>query len=176
MTLDVAPAGHRRPAVKGFYDHRTHSIQYVVSCPRTRRCAIIDPVLDFEEKSGATATRHADVILQYVAENDLAVDWILDTHPHADHFSAAYYLKEQTGAPTAIGDHIGAVQNIHIAGKDEAAYVKLREERDRKLPMPKLILSALQVNIRAGLLPEPEDNGKRYLKIPLDALGGAAWE
>ncbi|MBV2187105.1 MAG: MBL fold metallo-hydrolase, partial [Rhizobium sp.] len=66
--------------------------------------------------------------------------------------------------------------NPHIAGKDEAAFVALRNKRDKTLPMPKLILHALQVNIRGGRLPEPEANGKRYLKIPLDALSGAAWE
>jgi glyoxylase-like metal-dependent hydrolase (beta-lactamase superfamily II) len=66
--------------------------------------------------------------------------------------------------------------NPHIAGKDEAAFIALREARDKTLPMPKLILHALQVNIRGGRLPEPEENGRRYLKIPLNALEGAAWE
>lgn len=66
--------------------------------------------------------------------------------------------------------------NRHIAGKDEAAFVALRDARDRTLPMPKLILHALQVNTRGGRLPDPEANGKRYLKIPLNALAGAAWE
>ena len=66
--------------------------------------------------------------------------------------------------------------NLHVAGVDEAAFVRLREARDRTLPMPKLILHALQVNIRGGRLPEPEDNGRRYLKFPLDALKGAAWD
>ncbi|TCU08630.1 metallo-beta-lactamase superfamily protein [Rhizobium sullae] len=66
-------------------------------------------------------------------------------------------------------------QNQHIVGRDVAGFVKIRTERDRTLPMPKLILHSLQVNIRGGRLPEPEDNGKRYLKIPLDALEGAAW-
>ena len=65
--------------------------------------------------------------------------------------------------------------NPHVAGIDEAAFVALREARDSTLPMPKLILHALQVNIQGGRLPEPEDNGRRYLKIPLDALSGAAW-
>ena len=77
-----------KPHVRGFYEHLTSSIQYVVTDPVTRRCAIIDPVLDFDEKSGSTATRSADEILDYVAEQDLSVAWILDTHPHADHFSA----------------------------------------------------------------------------------------
>ena len=98
-----------KPDVKGFFDPRTWSIQYVVSDPATRACAIIDPVLDFDEKSGATGTVNADAILAYVAENDLTVAWILDTHPHADHLSAAQYLKGKTGAPTAIGEQVVAV-------------------------------------------------------------------
>lgn len=65
--------------------------------------------------------------------------------------------------------------NAHVNGKDEAAFVALRTARDKTLPMPKLILHALQVNIRGGRLPEPEENGQRYLKIPLNALPGSAW-
>lgn len=287
------------PHVKGFYDARTGSIQYVVSDPATRACAIIDPVLDFDEKSGATATLNADAILDYVHAENLAVEWILDTHPHADHFTAASYLKEKTGASTAIGSRVVDVQklwkdiynqpdmaadgsqwdrifadgdtfkignlegrvifspghtlasvtyvigdaafihdtifmpdsgtartdfpggsakalwnsiqnilalpnetrlftghdyqpggrnpkwestvdeqkrsNAHLAGMTEDRFVALREARDRTLPMPKLILHALQVNVQGGRLPEPEDNGRRYLKFPLDALQGAAW-
>lgn len=288
-----------RPEVKGFYEPRSASIQYVVSDPETKRCAIIDPVLDYDERSGATDTKSADAILADVAERGLTVDWILDTHPHADHFSAAHYLKQKTGAPTAIGTRVVDVQqlwkglynwpslpadgsqwdrlfadgehfklgsldghvlfspghtlasvtyvigdaafihdtlfmpdsgsaradfpggsaralwasiqkilalpdgtrlftghdyrpggrearwestvaeqkraNPHVAGMDEAGFVALRAARDKTLPMPKLILHALQVNIRGGRLPEAEDNGRRYLKIPLDALKGAAW-
>lgn len=290
-----------RPDVAGFFDPRTFSVQYVVSDPATRHCAIIDPVLDFDEKSGATATHHADELLAYIAREGLEVAWILDTHPHADHFSAARYLHDKTGAPTAIGAQVVEVQalwkriynwpalpadgsqwdrlfrdgetftlgdlpvrvmhspghtlasityvigdaafvhdtlfqpdfgtaradfpggsahqlwhsiqailalpddtrlftghdympdgrepqwestvreqrqnNKHRLGESsEAEYVALRQQRDHELPMPKLILHALQVNVRGGRLPEPEDNGKRYLKIPLDALEGAAWE
>ncbi len=290
-----------RPEVFGFFDKRTSSIQYVVVDPRTKACAIVDPVLDFDEKSGATATRNADRLLDFVREQGLSVAWILDTHPHADHFSAAPYLKARTGAPTAIGERVVDVQrlwkgiynlpdfpadgsqwdrlfahgdtfaigdlsarvmfspghtlasityvvgdaafihdtmfmpdsgtaradfpggsasrlwnsiqdilalpgetrlytghdyqpggreprwestvaeqkrtNTHIAAcRTEAEYVALREARDRTLPMPKLILHALQVNINGGRLPEPEANGRRYLKFPLDALDGAAWD
>src|SRR6218665_1891831 len=100
------------PDVHGFYDERTGSIQYVVSDPATKACAIIDPVLDFEEKSGSTATKNADAILAFIEANDLKVEWILDTHPHADHFSAALYLKARTGAPTAIGEHVNRVEQI----------------------------------------------------------------
>jgi glyoxylase-like metal-dependent hydrolase (beta-lactamase superfamily II) len=290
-----------KPDVCAFYEKRSFSIQYVVSDPSTRKCAIIDPVLDFDEKSGATATRSADEILDHVAKEGLTVEWILDTHPHADHFSAAHYLKGRTGAPTAIGAKVVEVQKlwkdiynwpalpadgsqwdrlfeagdtftignipakvlfspghtlasvtyvvgdaafVHdtlfmpdggtaradfpggsasrlyrsiteilslpdatriFTGHDyqpggraprwestvaeqkaanthmskcgtEAEFVALREARDRTLPMPKLILHALQVNINGGRLPEPEDNGRRYLKFPLDAFTDAAWD
>ena len=285
----------------GFFDKRTFSIQYVVSDPATKRCAIIDPVLDYDEKSGQTATRNADRMLDFIAEKGLSVEWILDTHPHADHFSAAPYLKRKTGAPTAIGEHVVEVQklwkdiynwpdfaadgsqwdklfsegeefsigslrgrilfspghtlasityligdaafvhdtlfmpdsgtaradfpggsskrlwrsiqeilslpdetrlftghdyqpggrepqwestvaeqkakNTHVSKvSTEAEYCALRDERDRTLPMPKLMLHALQVNINGGQLPEPEANGTRYLKIPLDRLTGAPWD
>lgn len=100
------------PLVKGFFDKRTSSIQYVASDPATKKCAIIDPVLDFDEKSGATATRSADEILDHVKDQGLTVEWILDTHPHADHFSAASYLKERTGAQTAIGAEVVQVQAL----------------------------------------------------------------
>ncbi|MDP1159505.1 MBL fold metallo-hydrolase, partial [Klebsiella variicola] len=72
----------------------------------------IDPVLDFDEKSGATATINADRILDYIESKGLTVEWILDTHPHADHFSAARYLKDKTGAPTAIGEKVVEVQKL----------------------------------------------------------------
>jgi glyoxylase-like metal-dependent hydrolase (beta-lactamase superfamily II) len=101
-----------KPLVKGFFDERTFSVQYVVADPETKKCAIVDPVLDFDEKSGATSTRNADAILSYVDEQGFEVEWILDTHPHADHFSAAQYLKEKTGAPTAIGEKVIEVQKL----------------------------------------------------------------
>ena len=78
------------PEVKGFFDPRTNSIQNVVSDPATKDSAIVDPVLDFDETSGATGTKNADAILSYVHQKGLAVRWILDTHPHADHLTAAY--------------------------------------------------------------------------------------
>jgi glyoxylase-like metal-dependent hydrolase (beta-lactamase superfamily II) len=285
------------PEVTGFHDPRTGSIQYVVADPATKACAIVDPVHDFDERSGQTATRSADRLLAFVAARGYRLAWILDTHPHADHFSAAAYLKAKTGAPTAIGAKVTAVQalwkdyynwpdfpadgsqwdrlfadgehfrlgdidvavmhspghtlasvtyvigdaafihdtlfmpdsgtarcdfpggsapalwrsiqailaqpdgtrlftghdyqpggraaawqstvaeqrahNIHLTRyPTEEAFVAAREARDRTLPMPKLILHALQVNTNGGRLPEPEGNGRRYLKIPLDLLGG----
>ena len=102
----------QKPLVKSFFDNRTFSVQYVVSDPATRKCAIIDPVLDFDEKSGAIATRCADKILDYISSQSLSVEWILDTHPHADHFSAAQYLQSKTGAATAIGKEIVDIQKI----------------------------------------------------------------
>ena len=298
--LNMVEKPQRKPTVKGFFDKRTFSIQYVVSDAASKQCAIIDPVLDFDEKSGATATHSADEILAYVAEEKLGVTWILDTHPHADHLSAAHYLKGKTGARTAIGDRVSEVQKLwkkiynwpdfpadgsqwdHLFAPNEVfkigdieahvllspghtlasityvvgdaafvhdtlfmpdsgtaradfpggnagqlwrsiqgivelpestriftghdyqpdgrrplwestvleqktknrhlvkartqqQFVALREERDRTLPMPKLILHALQVNLRGGRLPEPEADGRRFLKFPLNALSGAQW-
>ncbi len=274
-----------------------------MSDPETKKCAIIDPVLDFDPNSGATATHYADELLDHINQENYQLQWILDTRPHADHFSAAGYLKDKTGVPTGIGEKVTEVQklwkdiynlgdafptdgsqwdklfcdgerfkignmsvevlltpghtlasiaflvgdaafihdtifmpdggtaradfpggsarvlwksiqrimalpdgtrlftghdycpagrknplwestvaqqraeNIHLTKeKTEDAFVKLREERDRELPMPRLILHSLQVNIRGGRLPEPEGNGKHYLKICLDALEGAPWE
>jgi glyoxylase-like metal-dependent hydrolase (beta-lactamase superfamily II) len=301
MSVTMPPLrGH--PMVRGFFEKRTNSVQYVVADPQTRHCAIIDPVLDFDPKSGATATHSADELLAYIDREGFTLEWILDTHPHADHFSAAGYLKDRTGVPTAIGEKVVEVQklwkglynlpdtfrtdgsqwdrlladderftigkadvevmftpghtlasiayvvgdaafihdtlfmpdggtaradfpggsaralwksiqrimalpddtrlftghdympggrepewestvaeqrarNTHLVKARTAdEFVALREARDQKLPMPKLILPSLQVNIRGGRLPEPESNGKRYLRIPLDALDGAPWD
>lgn len=291
-----------RPVVTGFYEERTSSVQYVVADPETRRCAIIDPVHDFDPKSGATDTHSADALLAHIWREGYELEWILDTHPHADHFSASGYLKDKTGAPIATGEKVVDVQkvwqriynapdccpadgsqwdrlfsdgerfkiggvdvevmftpghtlasivyiagdaafihdtllmpdggtartdfpggdarvlwrsiqrilalpdgtrlftghdyrpggrdplwestvarqrseNIHLeeAGTEDG-FAALREARNRQLPMPKLILHALQVNLQGGRLPQPEDNGKRYLKIPLDALDRAPWD
>ena len=279
--------------VHSLYDSKTGSFQYVIADPASRRAAIIDPVLDFDEKAGHVATTQADALLAHVEREGLEVVWILDTHPHADHLSAAAWLRAQTGARVAIGrgitavqshfrqvfglddafpvdgrqfDHlfadgdtfaIGALQarvlfspghttasisyvigsnafvhdtlmmpdsgtsradfpggdarqlyatlqrilalpddtalfvghdygkdgrdpacmstvaeqrarNIHLAGNvDEASFVRTRQARDATLPLPTLMLHALQVNIRGGRLPEPEANGRRYLRIPL---------
>jgi glyoxylase-like metal-dependent hydrolase (beta-lactamase superfamily II) len=102
----------QKPEVTGFFDPRTWSVQYVVADPAAKACAIIDPVHDFDEKSGQTATTNADKLLAFIKEKGYRLEWILDTHPHADHFSAAHYLKQQTGAPTAIGEKVVEVQKL----------------------------------------------------------------
>lgn len=285
-----------KPEVRAFFDASTFTVSYVVSDPATARAAVIDPVLDYDPASGRTSTTSADQLIAYVDDNGLSVDWILETHVHADHLSGAPYLKEKLGGKTAIGGAVTAVQetfksvfnlqdlatdgsqfdrlfsdgdsfdigdikgrviatpghtpacvtyvigdsayvgdtlfmpdfgtartdfpggsasqlyssiqktlalpddtrlfmchdykapgrdvyawetsvaeqrdnNIHInRNVSETEFVELREGRDSQLGMPKLLLPAIQVNVFAGKLPEPEDNGIRYLKIPLDAV------
>jgi glyoxylase-like metal-dependent hydrolase (beta-lactamase superfamily II) len=97
------PHGPRSPEVTGFYEPDTGSIQYVVVDPATSKAAIVDPVWNFDQKHARTSTQSADEIVSFVRERGLKVEWILDTHPHADHFSAAAYLKGKLGAPQAIG-------------------------------------------------------------------------
>ncbi len=281
------------PIVEAFWDQPTGSWQYVFHDPTTMQGAIVDPVWNFDSRAGAITTEDADRILAYVERTGIEIAWILDTHPHADHFSAAPYLKAKLGAPTAIGARVVEVQklwqqiynlpefpadgrqwdrlfadgetfmvgtipvrvlfspghtlasisyvagdaafvhdtlmmpdsgtsradfpggdaarlyrsiqailalpdatrlfvghdyapngreplceatvaehrarNIHLAGGvSEADFVARRTARDRTLPLPKHMLAALQVNIRGGRKPEPEGNGRSYLKIPLD--------
>lgn len=102
----------RRPVVDGFYDEGTGSVAYIVADPETARCAIIDPVLGFDRDSGATDTRLADQMADHVRARGLTVEWVLDTHPHADHLSAVAYLGDRLGAPTGIGERVAAVQGI----------------------------------------------------------------
>ena len=281
--------------VHSFFDRETFTVTHVVWDPATLRAAVIDSVLDYDPKSGRTATRSADAVAQWVQSQGLTVDWHLETHAHADHFSAAKHLKARLGGRIAIGEHIRDVQgvfkkvfnahdmntdgsdfdhlfgdgetfaigslqarvihtpghtpacvtyvigreafvgdtlfmpdfgtarcdfpggdartlfrsihkvlalgddvrlhlchdympggrevrwvttvaeekatNIHVRdGIGEDEFVAMRTARDRTLDMPTLILPAIQVNARGGNLPPPEDNGVRYLKIPLDAL------
>jgi len=284
------------PDVKAFFDPETFTVSYVVSDPRSATCALIDPVLDYNVKSGRTKTDSADALIAYVENHGLNVQWILETHIHADHLSAAIYLRERFGAKIAVsaavsvvqetfkvlfntgdefaadgsqfdvllgdgetialGDIVGRVMhtpghtpacvtyvfgdaafvgdtlfmpdygtarcdfpggdaatlyasirrilelpgqtriftchdygtdkrdfawtssvaeqihdNIHIGGDISLEqFVTLRESRDATLDMPLLILPAVQVNMRAGNLPPPEDNGLRYLKIPLNGI------
>lgn len=286
-----------KPEVTGFFDEATNTISYVAVDPASRCCALIDSVLDFDPASGHTDRRSADRMIAFVREHGLKAQWILETHVHADHLSAAPYLKQELGGELAIGRHITVVQevfgkvfnagtefqrdgsqfdhlfedgerfrlggiearalhtpghtpacmtyvigdaafvgdtlfmpdygtarcdfpggdarelyrsirkifalpdetrlflchdykapgrdefrwettvgeekrlNVHVhEGVSEDEFVAMRTARDRTLGMPKLILPSVQVNMRAGELPPPEDDGKRYLKIPLDAL------
>jgi glyoxylase-like metal-dependent hydrolase (beta-lactamase superfamily II) len=99
-----------KPTIQAFYDPATWTVSYVVSDESGGSCAIIDPVLDYDPKSGRTSTHSADKLIAFIRERRLTVDWILETHAHADHLSSADYLKLQVGGKTGIGDHIPAVQ------------------------------------------------------------------
>ena len=285
--------------VEALFDSQTSTISYLVMDRTTRQCALIDSVLDYDPKAGRTSTQSADRLIDRVHALNASVQWILETHVHADHLSAAAYLKERVGGLIAIGSHIKTVQdvfgtlfnatdlardgsqfdvllddeatfaigtlqaramhtpghtpacmtyrvdagaetvafvgdtlfmpdygtarcdfpgadartlyrsarrilalpdgtrlfmchdylpngralqymtsvaeqrasNIHVRdGIDEDSFVQMREARDATLDMPALMLPSVQVNMRCGRLPEPEDNGLRYLKIPLNAL------
>ena len=101
-----------KPTIQSFFDAATATVTHVVSCPSTRRAAIIDPVLDYDPKSGRTSTANADAVIDYIRQAGLAVDWLLETHAHADHLSAAPYLKTAVGGRIAIGDHIAQVQQV----------------------------------------------------------------
>ncbi|AYA68833.1 MBL fold metallo-hydrolase [Acinetobacter sp. WCHA55] len=98
--------------VKAFFDTATNTFSYVVSDPETQRCAVIDSVLDYDAASATTKTEQADLIITYIQENSLSVDWILETHVHADHLSAAQYLKQKLGGKIAISHKIEIVQQI----------------------------------------------------------------
>lgn len=99
-----------RPEVTGFFHEDTFSIAYVVADPASGHAAVIDPVLDYDERAGRVSTRFANLMLDFIKERGLTIDWILDTHPHADHLTAAHYLQEELGAPIAIGEHVKDVQ------------------------------------------------------------------
>ena len=285
------------PDVKAFFDDATNTVSYVVREPEGRTCAIIDSVLDYDQAAGRTNTQSADDIIAWVKSEDLVVAWILESHVHADHLSAAPYLQEHLGGQIGIGANITMIQdtfgkifnegtkfqrdgsqfdalfkdgdsfhigqmradvlhtpghtpacltyvigdaafvgdtlfmpdfgtarcdfpggsaedlyasiqkilalpdetrifvghdykapgrddfawettvgeqkalNVHIGeGRPMDEFVAMREERDAKLGMPRLILPSLQTNMRAGHLPEPEDNGKSYFKVPINTL------
>jgi glyoxylase-like metal-dependent hydrolase (beta-lactamase superfamily II) len=289
--------GAMHPIVKSFFDEPSNTASYVVHDPATLRAGIIDSVLDFDAAAGRTSTASADAIIAYVRGEGLTIDWLLETHAHADHLSAAPYLQRELGGTLAIGRDIIRVQEVfgkifnvgtefardgadfdrlfddgdvfaigdipalalHVpghtpadmayvigdavftgdtlfmpdygsaradfpggdarqlyrsirrllslpdrarlflchdykaAGRDQYAwettvgaqrtgnihvhegvgedeFVAMRTARDATLAMPRIIMPAVQVNMRAGHLPEPEANGTRYLKIPLDVI------
>ena len=283
-------------AIQPFFDPATSTVSYVVADPATACAAVIDPVLDFDIRSGRTHTHSADAIAAHVQAQELTVQWILETHAHADHLSGARYLQQRLGGQVAIGEHIREVQatfkqlynlergflpdgsqfdhlfrdgetfsigslqatalhvpghtpadmaylvgdalfagdtlfmpdvgtaradfpggdaralhrsirrllalppatrvfvchdyppsgrgpewettveeerrrNVHVRdGVDEDAFVAMRQARDASLDVPTLILPSIQVNVRAGQLPPPDDNGVSYLRIPLNLL------
>jgi glyoxylase-like metal-dependent hydrolase (beta-lactamase superfamily II) len=107
----ITAAGGARPAVRSFFDPETFTATHVVHDHGTRAAAIIDSVLDFDAAAGRTAHRSADAVIAYVKEQGLAVEWLLETHAHADHLSAAPYLQQELGGRIAIGEHIASVQN-----------------------------------------------------------------
>lgn len=101
-----------RPQVKAFFDHNTYTVSYVVHDPATHEAAVIDPVLDFDPASGRTSHASADAIIGHISSNNLKVSWLLETHAHADHLSAAPYLQQKLGGKIAIGEHITTVQKV----------------------------------------------------------------
>ena len=114
------------PVVEAFFDEATFTASYVVHDPETRRAAIIDSVLDFDQPSGRTSTASADAIVASVAAKGLKTDWIIETHAHADHFSAAPYLQEKLGGQTMIGKDILTVQTVFGGVFNEGPDVQAR--------------------------------------------------
>lgn len=138
-----------RPIVKAFFDAGTNTVSYVVHDADSKAAAIIDPVLDFTAADAHISTAGADAILSHIAENGLSTKWILETHAHADHLSAADYLKKRTGSPTAIGAHITKVQKVFVPifGEREVnangtAFDRLLHDGD-ELPLGGLTIRAM---------------------------------
>ena len=137
-----------KPAIDAFFDEATFTVTYLVSDPRGGRAAIIDPVLDYDHRSGKIATGAADKVLARAAERGLKIDWILETHAHADHLSAAAHLKAKTGARVGIGEHIVEVQRIFKPVFDAADVSGDGSEFDRLLrDGEKLTLGGLEIEV-----------------------------
>lgn len=139
----------QQPRVEAFFDPATFTVSYVVSEPATRQAAIIDPVLDFSARNARTSTRSADALLDYMAKEGLDLAWLLETHVHADHLSASHYLREKTGAPIVVGEHIVAIQKVFAplfetdeVAPDGSQFDRLVRDGDR-LPLGKLELQVL---------------------------------
>lgn len=137
------------PTVQAFFDHATNTVSYIVHDPATKKAAIIDPVLDFTPRNGRIATTSADALLTAASDQGLDIIYLLETHAHADHLSAAHHLREVTGAPVVIGAQITQVQTIFGAlfeaddvTHDGAAFDRLVEEGDT-LPMGGLTINVL---------------------------------
>src|SRR5258706_4154051 len=103
---------NQHPTIHGFFDEPTNTVSYLVFDPATKHGAVVDPVLDYEQSTGLASTHSADRILAATAEEGVVVDWVLETHAHADHLSGAPYMKLKTGAKVGIGEHIRDVQKI----------------------------------------------------------------
>ena len=112
MPLKKEQTMTKKPLIRAFFDEPTNTVSYLVADPETKRAAVIDPVLDYNHASGKASTKSADVILAAAAAEGLTVDWVLETHAHADHLSGAPYIKLKTGAKVGIGEHIRDVQKI----------------------------------------------------------------
>jgi glyoxylase-like metal-dependent hydrolase (beta-lactamase superfamily II) len=297
---ELSMASKSGPVIRAFFDEATATVSYLVADPATRHAAVIDPVLDYDPKSGIVDTRSVEAVLKAASDDKLTIDWVLETHAHADHLSASPYVKARTSARIAIGEHIKDVQtifrpvfnatdlnddgsdfdrlfadgehfkignlnvqvlstpghtpacisykigdavfvgdtlfmpdygtaradfpggdahklyhsiqrllalpgetrlfmchdykppgrdhyawettvaeqrraNIHVGGgTTEDAFVAMRSARDATLAAPTLLLPSIQVNIRAGRFPAAEQNGVRYLKIPVKTNNAAA--
>jgi glyoxylase-like metal-dependent hydrolase (beta-lactamase superfamily II) len=137
------------PSVQAFFDHATNTVSYIVHDPATKKAAIIDPVLDFTPRNGRIATRSADALLAAAADQGLDILYLLETHAHADHLSAAHHLREVTGAPVVIGAQITQVQAIFgtlfeadDVTHDGAAFDRLVQEGDT-LPLGNLTINVL---------------------------------
>lgn len=100
------------PQIRAFFDEPTNTVSYLIADPETKRAAVVDPVLDFDQRSGKASTKSADAILDAAEAAGFTIDWVLETHAHADHLSGAPYIKLKTGARVAIGEHIREVQKI----------------------------------------------------------------
>lgn len=139
------------PIIDSFFDEATFTITYLVSDPASRRAAIIDPVRDYDHRSGKATTASADRVLAKAAERGVTVDWILETHAHADHLTAAPYLKARTGAKVAIGEHIREVQKIFKKVFDAADVSEDGREFDRlvrdgeRLPLDTLEIEVMHL-------------------------------
>jgi len=140
------------PIVHGIFDAATWTVTYVVYEKEGSACAIIDSVLDYDPKSGRTSTESADKVIAFVHEKKLTVQWILETHAHADHLTAAPYLKAQLGGQTAIGDHITAVQrvfkgvfNLEASFKEDGTQFDHLLQMDETFPIGNLSAKAMYV-------------------------------
>ena len=291
-------AASKAPEVKAFFDHDSNTVSYVVSDPVTKKAAIIDSVMDFAYAADTISYYHADMIIEYVTTQKLDLEWLIETHVHADHLSAAPYIQQKLGGKLGISDRISEVQkvfgkmfnvgteferdgsqfdqlfadcdrykigeldgvaiatpghtpacmvhligdavfvgdtlfmpdggtaradfpggdartlyqsiqkiltlpdetrmfvchdyapngreflwettvgaqranNIHVGNNaSEDGFVEMREKRDASLAMPRLIMPSIQVNMRAGHMPDAEENGATYLKVPIQGLKG----